>query len=234
MDIMFWDVNSKGYITAGSAYAKKMEGVERHHFVKTEDLVENGGLPSPVFEDETSVYYLPVNNKLFQIINPRNVKINKYTLDDWAGKVVIIQDNNGKGVLDIESGEIVISCDKSNVEIYPIDTNFFVVVDKNESKKKIINRENIALDEITGDYRLKLRDDGRKELLREVLGKDGKVRVDRRWTVKALNRADSTRQLDKQFNKLVQEYKKNGYGFPLLYDKLKKSYHNEKDDIHIL
>jgi hypothetical protein len=98
-----------------------------------------------------------------------------------------------------------------------------------KSTKSILNEFSREIDRINGDYIPSEREDGCKELLRQVNCQDGKKRIERRWTIKALRRESGASELNLNFQNIIQELKDNGISFSVIYDKIKNAYHNEKD-----
>ena len=224
MKTLFWDKNKHIYITAAVAYAQKMFGVERHHLVDVDDLVNNNGLPNPAVVNDNSIFYMPIKGNWIRVISPRNEKPNKFTLEPWAGKVVLAENNSCRGVVDAISGALIVPYNKDNQEIYPINEKFYVIVNKDEYKSKIVDNRNRTIDEVIGSYEKK-----NNKLLKRLKNATGEKEITREWTVELLNKYELISDLDEQLNLVIKEYKQFGYGLPAIYDKLMKFFDDNMD-----
>ena len=224
MKLLYWNKVDKCYISYEDAKARGMHGVDRHHFVTKEDLVKGNGLPSPVLEHVNSKFFIGYEDKRYRIISPANNEPNILTLSPWAGEVVVVDSNNGKGVIDVNTGELLIPFDKSHYAIYPISTDYFVVVAPDIDHKKIVNRKNQTLDTIYGTYSPK-----EGELFRRVLSdvKDKQYKCDGRFSLKSLKKRDATMEMRQQYIQSIKSLKSAGVGLHDMYKLLQDTYHNK-------
>lgn len=227
MEIMYWDKNSKSYITRESAELVKMRDIERHHYCNKEDLIKGGGLPMPIYEHSNSKFYIGYDDVRYRIINPRDNELNALTLEKWAGEVVVVERGIEKGVIDVNTGELLIPFSEKNKAIYPISKDYFVIVGRDRDYKKIVSRRNNVVDKLYGVYK---RNADMGQLFRMVLDDESDERVykgDGRFSTKALERRENTLDVRSQYVKSIRELKSAGVGLKELNKILMLAYQNK-------
>ncbi len=227
METMYWDKNSKSYITRESAEMVKMRDVERHHYCTKEDLVKGSGLPMPIYEQSNSKFYIGYDNVRYRILNPRDNELNTLTLGKWAGEVVVVERGFEKGVIDVNTGELLIPFSEKNKAIYPISKDYFVVVRKDKDNKKIVSRRNSTIDKIYGTYR---RNADIGQLFRMVLNDEGDecvYKTDGRLSLRSLERIEQTLDVRRKYKEAIKELQDAGIGLKELSKMLMETYHNQ-------
>ena len=227
--ILYWDKDGKGYVTEDTARQRDMRGIQRHHFVTKKDLIDGGGLPSSAMQFENSQFYLGYKDKRFKLPSPRDNDLNIMTLEPWAGEVVVVESYGYIGLIDVNTGEFLISINKNTYAIYPLSKDYFIVVDRDIDNKKIVNRNNQILDSVKGTYVKRKAGD---QILREVLtnDKDNKYRSDGRFSIKTLKRYEETLKDRQLLKDTVLRMKKQGVGFKEIYNILSSTYHSKNNE----
>lgn len=210
MNTLYWDKERECYVGVDVAMAKGMHGIRRHHFVDKNDLIEGGGLPLSTFQYDNSNFYIPYTDRSYRLPSPRDNALNIMTLEPWAGEVVVVESNFYKGVIDVNTGELLIPCERDNYAIYPISKDYFIILNRDTYRQKIVNRNNQVLDEVYGNYHKSK--DGDK-IFRHVLDKKTKKsKCDGRITINSLKRHEQNSDKIEQLKNVVIELRNAGYG----------------------
>lgn len=221
MDIKYWDKQNKIYISKEEAMSKYMHGIRRHVYVKIDDLIKGGGLPKENLSFNCD-YVIICKKQAYKLVNPIDHPApNTITLEDnWAGEVVMVENNKGQGLLDLKTGELIIPFSKSNYEIYPISKDYFCIIDPSLENKKIVNRKQVVLDEIHGTY-VKSSD---KLMRHSIKRSNGQYVLDGRITISSLQRKEQTIADHKNLEKTISNLKKSGMTIEELLKLVNKMY----------
>lgn len=224
MKIKYWDKTNKKYITREEATKINLRGIRRHCYVTKEDLIKGDGLPQYGVETFNCDFLIVINKKGYKIIHPADNIPNVTTLnDDWIGEIVMVEHGKCQGLIDVNTGELLIPFDKQNYAIYPINKDYFCVVDPTLENKKIVNRKNQVIDSIHGTY-VKSGD----QLLRHSINKNGQYVQDGRVSINSLRRKEKTANDRKNLETAILNLKENGMSFPELSKLVAKIYDKDK------
>lgn len=220
MTTKYWNRIDECYVTHQEAEDRGMRGIERHHFVTKADLVRGGGLPLAYLEHLNSRFFIEYDDVTYQVLNPSKSHIHMCELESWAGEVTVVERDYEKGLIDVNTGEMIIPFDKENHDIYPINPNFFVVVSPDIDHKKIIDRKNQSLDKIIGTY--EVRDD---QLFRRLYSKeDHAYRTSGRHSVESLIKRSAVVEIRPKFIHSIKASMAYGYDKTTLTHILKCAY----------
>lgn len=227
MDLKYWDKVDKKYISKEDAELKNMRGIRKHYYVVKEDLIEGGGLPNPGLPFNCD-FVIVCKNQAYKLLNPmNNPSINSLTLENnWAGEVVMVENKEGVGLLDLSSGKMIIPYSKNNYDIYPLNKDFYCIVDPTLENKKLVNRQNIELDNIHGTY-VK----SGNQLMRHIIKENGKYATDGRLSIKTLERREKTLSARKNIEESIGFLKQNGMTIEELTKLITKMYNNNSNMI---
>lgn len=206
MDLKYWDKREKKYISKEEAMEKGMHGIRRHEYITKEDLINGGGLPDASYAFNCD-FVIVVKKQAYKIINPMdNPATNTLTLEtNWAGEVVMVESSKGVGLLDLKSGEMLIPYGKNHYGIYPLNKDYFCIVDPTLENKKIVNRQQTVLDSIHGTY---VRNGN--QLMRHIIKDNGKYATDGRLSIKSLERREKTLTDRKNLEQTIINLKQSG------------------------
>ena len=221
----YWSRVDECYVSSQEAEDRGMHGVERHHFVTKADLVRGGGLPLAYLEHINSKFFIEFKDVTYQVVNPSKSHIHMCELESWAGEVTVVENNNEKGVIDVNTGDMIIPFDKNHYDIYPISSNFFVVVAPDIDHKKIVDRKKQSLDRVIGTY--ELRED---QLFRRLYSKDDHTyRTSGRHSIESLQKRSAVVEIRPKFIQSIKASRVYGYDKSMLTQILRCAYKDVDD-----